>query len=532
MGEGRTKRKLAAIFSADVKGYSRLMADNEEATVGTINSYRDVMTNLIQGHNGRVVDAKGDNVLAEFASVVDAVRCATEVQSELKKRNAELPVHRRMEFRIGVNLGDVIEEGETIYGDGVNVASRLEGLADAGGICISGTAFDQVRDKLDLGYEYLGEQSVKNIPRPVRAYNILLEPEYARKVIGEERLKARQWRWAAIAIVLILTAGAFTIWNYYFRAPHIEPASKEKMAFPLPDKPSIAVLPFDNLSGDPKQEYFADGMSEDVITDLSKIPGLLVISRNSSFIYKGKSVKTRQIAKELGVRYVLEGSVRRVENRVRINAQLIDSTTGHHLWADRYDENIRDIFALQDKITQKIVTTLALKLTEDKHKLVSQKETNSVEAYDAFLKGSNLTVRLDPDLYAEAIPWLEKAIELDPNYSRAYAALAETYWYGAFMGIERKLGISYRLARIRSVNYLEKALKNPTSIAHRHAAFLYAWQREHEKALVHAMRAVALDPADGKSNQHLGFILCYLGKYDEAVDFAERSQKVDPKCFH
>jgi TolB-like protein len=284
------------------------------------------------------------------------------------------------------------------------------------------------------------------------------------------------------------------------------------------------------MSGDPEQEYFSDGLSEDVITDLSKIPGLLVISRNSSFTYKGKSLKTQQIAQELGVRYVLEGSVRKAENRVRINAQLIDSTTGHHLWAERYDESIRDIFALQDKITRKIVATLAVKLTDNGQRLLAQKETNNIEAYDAFLKGSDLTILMDPDRHAEAIPWFEKAVKLDPNYSRAYAALAVTYWEGAFLGFQRKLGISYRLARIRSANYLQMAMKNPTSIAHRHAAFIYGYQREHEKALGHAMRAIALDPSDGKSNQMVGFTLCWLGRYDEAIDFAERSQSVDPKC--
>ena len=306
----------------------------------------------------------------------------------------------------------------------------------------------------------------------------------------------------------------------------------DKPPLPLPDKPSIAVLPFTNMSDDPKQEYFSDGMSEDVITDLSKIPGLLVISRNSSFTYKGKSVKTRQIAEELGVRYVLEGSVRKAEDRVRINAQLIDSTTGHHLWAERYDGSIRDIFALQDKITQKIVSALAVKLTEDEQVRLTQKETNNNEAYDAFLKGSNLadSIRMDPDDFAEAVPWFEKAIKLDLDYSRAYAALAETYFIGKYLGLHRKLGISRRHALMRGFNYLQIALKNPTNIAHRTAMWMYRWQWQLEKAVDHAMRAIALDPNDVKSLSAMALALIWAGRSDEAVDFAKRIRRVDPVC--
>ena len=357
------KRKLAAILSADVKGYSRLMGEDEEGTIRTLNAYKEVITGFIQKHQGRVVGTAGDCMLAEFASVVDAVRGAVEIQKELKARNADLPENRRMEFRIGVNLGDVVEDGDTIYGDGVNIAARLESLAEARGICISGTAYDQVENKLSLGYEYLGEQAVKNIAKPVRVYRVLMEPEAAGKVIGEKKAKPRQWQMATMGLVIgvIVVVAAIVIWKFYMSSapqpevipkekivvsqpekaptavtpsvevvskekvtpplpekvsktatpppPRGEVASKEKMVLPLPDKPSIAVLPFAYTSGDPKHEYLSDGITDEVITALSKSSQLFVIGRNSTFTYKGKPVKFQQVSKEMGVRYVLEGSV-------------------------------------------------------------------------------------------------------------------------------------------------------------------------------------------------------------------------------
>jgi TolB-like protein len=341
-----------------------------------------------------------------------------------------------------------------------------------------------------------------------------------------------QWTSLFALVVLVLGAAAFVAWKYNLLFTQVEDSAAGRTTSPLQEKISIAVLPFVNMSGDPEQEYFTDGICDDLITDLSKIPDLMVTSRNSAFMYKGKSVKTHKIAEELGVRYILEGSVRKADNRIRITAQLVDTKTGHHLWAERYDENIRSIFSIQDKITREIVTALAVKLTENEQRIIVHKETDNIEAYDAYLKGSSLTMRMDPENYAAAIPWFEKAIELDPNYSRAYAALAETYFFGTYMGLERILGISYRLARIRRNNYLREAMKNPTNIAHRGVAFNYAYQRQFEKALDHAMRAFAFNPNDAKSNQTITLMLTFLGRFDEAINFAERSSKVDPDCYH
>jgi TolB-like protein/class 3 adenylate cyclase len=527
--EQTVTRKLSAIMSADVKGYSILMAADEVATVRTLKDYRKIMSTSIERHGGRVVDAVGDNVLAEFASAVDAVQCAVEVQKELKVKNQELPEDKRLEFRIGINIGDVIRDGDSIFGDGVNIAARIEGLADAGGVCVSRNAYDHIKKKLKLGYAYLGEHPVKNIAEPVRVYRVLMEEKDAGKLISEEK-KAPKTKWIAVAAATITVILLVGVWHLYNKKPAV---IKDEALSPVSsEKPSIAVLPFDNMSKDPEQEYFADGISEDLITDLSKIPDLLVISRLSSFTYKGKSIKVQQVAEDLGVRYVLEGSVRKAENRVRINAQLIDATSGHHLWADRYDGDMNDIFALQDKITRKIAASLAVKLTRDYQDRLLQKGTNSMEAYEAYLKGSTIaeSLRYDPEKFAESLPWFEKAIELDPDYNRAYAALAETYIFGSEFGIQSKLGISSRLAHMRGIHYLQMAMNNPTNIAYRIAARVYTNQGQHEKALDHGMRAIALAPNDYRSNGFMALNLIYAGRPDEAIPFTERMRRADPAC--
>jgi adenylate cyclase len=524
------KRKLTAILSADAVGYSRLMREDEETTVRDIAAHRFLITEIIQQHHCRVIDSPGDNVFAEFASVVDAVNGAIKIQREIKKNNTDTPKERRMEFRIGINLGDVIEEEDRIYGDGVNIAARVEGLALAGGIAISGTVYEHIRDKLSLGYHYLGEQNVKNIPEPIRIYRLLTGPEATGKMIGEKMPKARQLRRSVFGFLslIMIVAGAAGVWYYYYR-PSFVPASIEKMAFPLPEKPSIAVLPFTNMSGDPGQEYFSDGITEDLITDLSKISGLFVIARNSTFNYKGKSIKPSQIAEELGVRYILDGSVRRYENQVRINAQLIDTLTGGYLWAERYDGKMVNVLKLQDTVNEKIVTALAVKLTvSDKNRFLS-KDTINVEAYDIFLKGMAHYRKGTIDNIKLAISYFERAIDLDPNYSQAYAALAAVYMMVYKLGGESLLtGIKEYKPRLRAEELIQVSMKNPTPLSYQVAAAIYIEKRMHEIAIDYANQAIVLDPNDPESYYALAMSLAWSGKAEESLKYINIAMRLDP----
>jgi TolB-like protein len=355
-----TQRRLAALFSADVEGYSRLMGEDEVATVHTLIAYREVMTARILEYNGRVVDSPGDNLLAEFASVVDAVQCALDVQQELTSRNAALPPQRRMEFRIGINLGDVIVEDERLYGDSVNLTARVEELAEAGGLCLSGTAYDQIDTKFSLASIYLGEHTVKNIAKPVRVYRVLLNGEARRSPQRPEPTVPRHGRWwlwlTAALTLLLLVVGSLVVWRLSWLAPLATPLA-------VADKPAIVVLPFVNLSHDPQQEPFSDGLTEEVITALSKYAGLQVMARTSGFAYKDTATTVQRVGRELGVRYVLEGSIRTAGETVRITAQLVDAATGYHLWAERYDRTRTDMFLLQDEITTQIVTAVQGQLT-------------------------------------------------------------------------------------------------------------------------------------------------------------------------
>jgi adenylate cyclase len=520
------KRKLTAILSADVQGYSRLMGDDERATVETITAYRKVMTDLIQENHGRVVDAKGDNVLAEFSSVVDAIQCAVEIQKELKVKNADLPEHRRMEFRIGVNLGDVIEKEDIIYGDGVNIAARLESLAEGGGICISGTAFDQVGKKLPLGYEFLGEQTVKNIEKPIRVYKVLVDPKAVGKVIGENR-RLKVWHWTAIfgLAVLIIVGGVLALWEFYVR-PDVAPASIEKMAYPLPAKPSIAVLPFDNMSKDPEQDYFCNGITEDIITALAKIPGLFVIARNSTFTYKGKPVKVQQVAEDLGVRYVLKGSVRKSKDRVRVTAQLIDAITGKHLWAEQYDRDLKDIFALQDEITLKILTELQVKLTEAEQARLLAKGTDNLGAYLKLLQGREHLYRFNKENNALARAMFQEAIALDPAYPNPYAFLGTTHLMDMWLGSSK----SPRESLAKAIKYARKAIALDDSYANAHGLLgnLYIFTRQYDKGIAECERGVALDPNSADALGWLGQSLYWADRPEEVIPVLEKAIRLNP----
>jgi adenylate cyclase len=525
--EERAKRKLTAILSADVKGYSHLMGEDELSTIETLKKYRELIDTLVQQYRGRVVDSPGDNMLTEFSSVVDAVDCAVEIQKELKLKNDELPQNRRMQFRIGVNLGDVVEDGERIYGDGVNIAARVESLAEGGGICVSGTAYDQIGKKLDLGYEYLGEQVVKNIEKPVRVYRVLMEPEYAGKVVGEERPKPKQWRWAAIAIGFIIVVGALAIWNFYFRPPPIEPASVEKMAYPLPEKPSIAVLPFDNLSGDAEQEYIADGFTENIITGLSQNLDLFVIAPNSVFTYKGKPVKIKQVSEELGVRYILEGSIQKSGDQLRVTAQLINATEGQHLWAERYDRKLKDLFVLQDEITLKIISALAVKLTEGEQAAI-RRTTENFEAWGYCVKGVGLFEHFSKEDNARAQEYLEKAVMIDPEYAFAWTMLAWVHVINAWFGFSESPSESIK----RAVELAKNAavLGGAQSELHSLWSTINLNQRLYEKAIEAGQKAITNGPNNALSHVLFAYVMLFAGKFDEAVLFAERSIRLTPYC--
>jgi adenylate cyclase len=477
----RVERRLSAILAADVAGYSRLTGRDEEGTHVQLQGHlRSLIDPKIAEHRGRVVKNTGDGLLAEFGSVVEAVRCAVEVQRGMAERNAGVPQERRIEFRIGINVGDVMLDRGDIFGDGVNVAARLEGIAEAGGICVAGRVLEDIQGKLDVVFEDAGEQRLKNIIRPVRVYRV--RP----------------------------SAGAAT----------------QRPALPLPDKPSIAVLPFQNMSGDPDQEYFADGIAEDVLTTLSKIEELMVIARYSSFVFKGQTRDIREIGRILGARYVLEGSVRKVGNRVRLTAQLIDSLDGSHVWADRFDGGLDDVFDLQDRITQDIVAALEVRLTLGEQARVWRKRSGSPLVYEYFLKGRNLYLNFARHTHAQARDQLERALEINPDFTPALVQLGYTLTDQARFGWEGNRAATYEAA----LNCATRALAaNPScGEAYTIIGYVRTFQRRHDEAVTAGEKAIALSPSGTDAYHMAGMYHGYAGNFREAALYEEQSQRLSP----
>ena len=463
------KRRLVAILSADVAGYSRLMGDDERATMDTLTAYRQVFRKHISDHDGRVVDTAGDSVLSVFDSVVEAVHCAVDVQGELEERNADKPEDRRMLFRIGVNLGDIFEQDDgTVYGDGVNVAARLESLAEAGGVCISESAHMQVEGKTDLGFQDIGEHEVKNIARPVRAYRVVVETQAA-------------------------------------------PTTPNA----LPDKPSIAVLPFDNLSGDAEQEYFVDGIVEDLITALSGMRWLLVTARNSTFSYKGKSPDVRDVGLELGVRYVLEGSVRKAGNRVRISAQLIDASDGNHIWAQRYDRELADIFDVQDEITLTIAGAIEPELAQIERERARRKPADNLDAWDLSQRGLWHMWQFSEDDNAEARRLFRRAIDIDPRFAAAHANLSYSHYLDSVLAYSDSPQQSFALAETAAKQAI--AIDDKDAMAHCALGRALSSQGDYPAAIAELRTALDLNPSFTLAHLGLGVALQFPGQPAQPV---------------
>jgi adenylate cyclase len=489
MAEERVERRLAAILAADVVGYSRLMGANEEGTLADLKRHRrELVDPKITEHRGRIVKTTGDGMLAEFVSVVDAVRCAVDIQREMADRNAGVPTDQRIEFRIGLNVGDIIIDDRDIYGDGVNIAARLEALAEPGGICASRVVRDQVRDKLDFSFEDMGEQQVKNIARPVRTHRVLLGPSVVEPTGAAAASRAA-------------------------RAPQ--------------QKPSIAVLPFANMSGDAEQEYFSEGITEDIITNLSRNRAFFVISRSTSFTFKGPAVDVAKVARELNVRYVLEGSVRRAGNRVRISAQLIDAETGHHLWAERYDRELADVFAVQDEIAQTITGELAPGIIAAEMQQARRKDPGQLDAWDRTMRAHWHIRRFTREDMAEARRLLEEAIELDPANAMVLADLSVAYHFEACFGWDEDVAQTY--ARCGKAARRAVAIDDGDANAHSALAMYDFFQGRHDEARRRLRRALDLDPNSVFARGYLGVCHGFVGDYDTALPVLDEAIRLSPR---
>lgn len=482
MSEKGFKRKLVAILIADVEGYSRLMADDEVATIQTLKDYRTIMSACIEQHGGRIVDAVGDNLMAEFGSAVDAVQCALEIQNVLRSKNKKLTEEKRLEFRIGVNIGDVIQDDDRIFGDGINIAARIQGLAKAGGVCISRNAYDHIRSKLNLSCEYLGEHSVKNIKQPVRVYKVQLDSDSSKPLVSE--------------------------------------------LLELPEKPSIAVLPFNNMSGDPSQEYFSDGLTEQIISGLSKARNLFVIARNSSFAYKDRSIGAKQIARELGVKYILEGSVQKSGERVRITAQLIDAITDYHMWSETYDRDLSDIFALQDEITMKLIHSMGVNLTYGEQARLWQGATTKIEAYDMQQRGAEYFLRYNKKDNKQARQFFNEAIKIDKSFAIAHATLGLTYLLDLFLGWSKSPAESFEQVEKCAETVL--ALEDSLDFGHILSGYVNLLKRQYDEAIKEGERAIELNPNGAEAHHGLGLILYLSGETESAIKLLDRAFRLNP----
>jgi adenylate cyclase len=529
MPETRVNRKLAAILSADVVGYSKLMADDDGATVSTLKQYRAAIDHVIERHKGRIVNAPGDNILAEFASAVEAVQGAVEIQKSIEGRNFEIADDRRMHFRVGVNLGDVIQEDDgTIYGDGVNVAARLESLAKPGGICISGAVFDQIKGRVPYSFEDIGSQQVKNIAEPVRAYRVSTEGE----VVPAKRKGAKSIPRVAIlgaVTALVIVVAGLTIWQN-MRAPVVVETEAADPFLALPTGPSIAVLPFNNMSGDPEQEYFADGITEQIIAELARFRDLFVIARNSTFQYKDQSPDVRTVATDLGVRYVLEGSVRKATNTVRVTAQLLDGSTGSHLWAETYDADLtaENIFSIQDQIASQVVATLAGHsgvLSRTDRWQAKKSSTGNLQAYECVLLAQGFQGAPTAEAHRVLLDCLKRAVEIDPNYVDAWAWLAYIYSFGYAYGFApgpEHLQLGLQAAQ-------EATRLDPTNqMAHFGMAVSHYFRGEIDAFREEAETAIALNPNNTDVIAVLAEYYTYAVDWDRGVALMRKAMTLNP----
>ncbi len=539
-------RRLAAIMFTDIVGFSRQMGSDEARTLRLLAAHNQIIEQAVAVHKGTVIKTVGDAFLVDFPSVVNAVQCAQQIHTQFRAHNAEKEQAEQIHVRIGIHLGDIVQREGDVFGDGVNVASRLQALAEPDTICISHAVYREVEKKLALGTVVsLGRPRLKNIAQREPVYLLLSEPPTGlRQVLRVQWLKISTVGGAHPTMrALLLLSGLLLIAGAVI--PLVSPSLPALIThhsalitqeappplLPLPDKPSIVVLPFVNMSEDPKQEYFSDGLTEDLTSDLSQISSLFVISRNSAFTYKGKAVKLPEVSRELGVRYVVEGSVRKVGDQVRITAQLIDATQDQHLWSERYDRPLTEIFALQDEIRQKIVTALKVKLTPDEQERFQRAPTNNLEAYDFYLRGMEARWRgfyeTKQELNAQARQLYEKAIALDPQYAAAYAGLGWTYFLDWFFqwnpnraqSLERAFALAQRAV----------ALDDSLPGSHQLLGRVYVWQKQYEQAIVEAERALALDPNDADGYWNLGNILTFAGRPEESIGVIERGMRLNPR---